>query len=543
MDLSRRPFLKLLLAAGAMPRVWASSDESPLLRVGIMTDTHVTPKRKSFERVEKAYALFRRKDVNVIVNCGDIANAFFPEAYKTYCEVRRAAYPDRTKAPDELYVWANHDTMNWPGKSSKGHPEAFAEVKRLLQIPNEAYDERVYAGFTFLVVPQWLDRQRYESMLDRACAANPDRPVFVFDHVPPRATTDNSRHWGDAYRREVLSRHPQVINITGHAHGSLRNEQNIWQGAFTNVSAGCLTYFDGEYVGTADNGNGQNHAVLVMELFANRAVFRRYSLIDGSEIGSEAPWTVVWPHDPQKAAYAPANAARRHAAPAFPEKASLSVCPSGAGLSVSWPRVETDGDVHFYRLELARREASGAWRTFAVREVRGDFWKEPAERRATLTDTLDAGYFQAGGPVRLTVAPVDFWNTAGRPLVWEGTPDLPAGELVWEGIPKGLEKDKWFKLRHWKELYDLPFVLPADGRYRAIVDFAAEQGVDETVAVSFKLKSTPYAAECSTPAGSSDLRYVFVSPRGWKKGDVCDLMVRYASAGRFQVKNIRVERI
>ena len=35
----------------------------------------------------------------------------------------------------------------------------------------------------------------------------------------------------------------------------------------------------------------------------------------------------------------------------------------------------------------------------------------------------------------------------------------------------------------------------------------------------------------------------FVASREWKKGDVCDLMVRYTSSGRFQVKNVRVERL
>ena len=519
-----------------------------VFRVGIMSDTHVTTNRASFARLEKAYALFKSKGVDLIVNCGDIAERFAPKAYTTYAEVRREAYPDPKAAPDELYCWAWHDAWGYGGKLSESHLEPYPEVKRLLGMTNEPYEERVYAGFPFLVFPQWLDKPRYESTLARVCAANPGKPVFVFDHVPPQATTEDSIHWGDTYRRDVLSRHPQVIVVSGHAHGSLRDERNIWQGAFTAVSAGCLTFFDGDFPGKDDNVRAQNHSVLVMELFSDRAVFRRYSVVDGSEIGAADPWVVHWPYDPKTAAQADENWSRRHARPAFPAGAVLSVeprspgqrasCPlQGTSLSVSWPAAADDSAVQRYRLELRRNG-----RRFALREQRGDFWKEPGERRLTYSDNVDAGYFTPGERVTIAVYPVDFRGNAGSPLMWEGVPDLPRGELVWEGLPKGIKKGEWFESPDWRTDYPLPFVLPKDGKYRCIVDLEADQDERGTVSLCFCGEGVRWPPECSTPIGRTDLRYVMLSGE-WKKGDSCALRICFPTQGKLRIRNVRIERI
>ena len=181
----RRGFIGGLAAAAACPAL--ADGEKPLFKVGLVTDTHVRTTRKSCERVELAYQLFKKHGVEMIVNCGDIADKFYPEGYAHYSAVRRETYPDPATAPRELYVWANHDRMDYPEDDSKNPLLAFPKVKELLGIPNEAYDEISHKGFTFLVFPQWLDAKRYESMIAKACAANPGKPVFIFDHVPPMA--------------------------------------------------------------------------------------------------------------------------------------------------------------------------------------------------------------------------------------------------------------------------------------------------------------------------------------------------------------------
>ena len=62
----RRGFIGGLAAATACPAL--AEDEKPLFKVGLVTDTHVRTTRKSCERVELAYQLFKKHGVEMIVN-------------------------------------------------------------------------------------------------------------------------------------------------------------------------------------------------------------------------------------------------------------------------------------------------------------------------------------------------------------------------------------------------------------------------------------------------------------------------------------------
>ena len=132
----RRGFIGGLAAAAACPVL--ADGEKPLFKVGLVTDTHVRKTRKSCERVELAYQLFKKHGVEMIVNCGDIADKFYPEGYAHYSAVRRETYPDPATAPRELYVWANHDRMDYPEDDSKNPLLAFPKVKDASCLMSEA---------------------------------------------------------------------------------------------------------------------------------------------------------------------------------------------------------------------------------------------------------------------------------------------------------------------------------------------------------------------------------------------------------------------
>ena len=511
----RRGFIGGLAAAAACPAL--ADDGKPLFKVGLVTDTHVRETRQSCERLELAYRLFKEHGVEMIVNCGDIADKFYPKAYAHYCDVRRETYPDPATAPKEIYVWANHDRMDYPEDDSKDRLLAFPKVKALLGIPNEAYDEIVFKGFTFLVFPQWLDVKRYESTIARACAANPGKPVFIFDHVPPLGTTENSYSWGSGGRRSILSKFPQVINITGHAHGSLRNEQNIWQGAFTNVSVGCLAQWGGDLVGR-QQPTLQNWSCIVMEVYSSKAVFRRFELKDRVEIGADAPWTVSWPYDPANAPYDRKRLCASRSKPQFPEGAKLTFKVNGtpfSSLAVSFPAATDTSTTHHYRLELARRGADGVWHTFVCRETRGEYHLPVDARGATLADAaISAGYFTPGEPCRFTVTPVNFWGGEGMSISAEWTPpEAKPVTRIWEGVPAPARDGEKFKFNGNAE-FSFPIgvweKIPVGTKLRLTADLLLEQG--DVRGVNFMLQSNPGRkrpfGSVLTPKGFSDLRYV-----------------------------------
>ena len=507
MNVTRKEMLFGLGATSVSPRLSAVQD-LPLIRVGITTDTHFGRKDvKGVEACEAAWNLFKRHGCQVIANCGDIADKFYPKWYEEVCRMRSRVFGDLQTAPKEIWVYAGHDRIDMPDDTDKQGLGNYALLKKMLKIPHEAYDSFSMAGFEFLVVPSVASPRRYEEMLSKACSKTPGKPVFVFDHHPGRMTTEGSEVMGDWDRLKMLSKFPQVVHLTGHSHGSLYSERNIHQGAYTSVSAGCLTYFTGAYTGTYTS-SGQNRAVLILEVHADYAIVRRYSILTGDEIGADEPWTIRWPYDPKKPFYSYENMRDRHPPATFPAGAVLSVSPvvlngkwfdgRGSKLSVRFPETGSRF-TWFYRLEAYRKDhASGRDIKILQQDIRGEYCKEPKDRTGKVKVTLDAAYFTAGEPICIKVTPCDFWGGEGKPLTWRGIAPADDGVLVCRG-----------------ELADGQYVLPpvpqsADGEdVKVVVDAEFDQPGVTPVCIGVKPCDFWWAARMTTPLGRTKLTYIF----------------------------------
>ena len=507
MNATRKEFMMGVGVATVAPQL-LGGEEKPLLKVGIMTDTHFgRPDVKGVERVEKAWNLFKNQGCAVIANCGDIADRFLPQWYAEVCSLRKRVFDDPQTAPREVWVYAGHDRINMPGDTGRRGLGNFALLKEKLHIPHEAYDQFSMAGFEFLVIPSAVDFTRYERMVADACRKTPGKPVFIFDHHPALRTTENSSIYGDGQRLKLLSKYPQVVHITGHAHGSLYNEQNIHQGAFTSVSAGCLTYFSEKYTGVAHRETGQNRSVLVLEAFADHAVFRRYSIDTGAEIGADEPWTITWPYNPKKPFYSHKNMRARHRPADFPPDTALAVSTvtmndakvSGRGekLRVDIPVTGSRFTRH-YRVEAYRFGADGTRVPILRHDIRGEFWRDPPKRAKQVSAILDAAFFEPGEKIELTVTPCDFWGGEGKPLMWRGTAPTDTCKVVWRG-----------------ELTDKAYRLPAfppevDGKgVKIFVDAEFNQPGPRPVEIGVKPCDFWWSARVATPLGHTKLTYGF----------------------------------
>ena len=561
--MNRREFVKVLVASGAgrlcVPSALAG--EVPLFRVGIVTDTHVQkipPDAKpsyrafledSYVRVERAYELFKRHGVSLIANLGDISHDYHPDGYKRYADIRRATFPDADTAPKELYVWAGHDWRGHPERNEqKACEQAWQTVRKLLGIANERTDSLVFGGFRFLVFPQYVDYAHYERMIAEACRKSPERPVFVCEHVPAYDTTEDSVIWGDRRRREILSKFPQVITLTGHSHGSLRNERNIWQGEFTNVSAGCLAHWNAPLPGCSDE-TYRSWGCLVMEVYPNRAVFRRFDLQDRSEIGAGNPWTVSWPFDPKTAPYNPRVRAAHEKSPAFPSGSQLTLTtddPSGfSDVRVSFPSAGPTDAVHFHRVELAKPDKGGDWVVFARCDVRADYHLRPKERHAVSSKRLSSAYFEGLKRCRITVTPVDFWGNAGQPLskVWD-VPRTARWKTVWAGVPAPAEAGRAFALGQPDLKFELPELpaaaVPKGVRLRIVADLKLK--LDDPTPLRFALygrMSGGFLFHLTPYGGDSDLRY---AQEFESAGDTrYAFRTRYGGRGSVLFRTFRIE--
>ena len=139
MKINRRQFIGGMAAAGTVPPFGVPAS-GRVARVGLVTDTHVGTTMESCARVRAALELFKKKGVEMVVNCGDIADRHYPDGYRCYRKTVNEVYPDPASRPIERFVYAFHDVCDYrPGSGwsvARDAAPAFADVHRLLEAPN-----------------------------------------------------------------------------------------------------------------------------------------------------------------------------------------------------------------------------------------------------------------------------------------------------------------------------------------------------------------------------------------------------------------------
>ena len=476
-----------LIAVGSALAGRLPADKVSVLRFGVMTDTHVGKTVKSCVRVRQALELFREQGVALVVNNGDIANRHWPEGYRAYRQVFEEVYRDVPR-PQELYAYAWHDACSYLGHPREqvvaDAPQAFEDVRKHLKAPNGHTAELRLGGYTFLVMPQFTGSKgfiswaEYERRVAEACKANPGKPVFVIDHVPPSGTVYYSVQWGCDASRRILDKYPQVVALTGHVHGSILSDRFIWQKDFTVVNAGCLCGWDGLLAGrfmTVPGGFGggcdkQEWGVLTVNVHPDCLVIRRWDVRDRREVA--APWIVPLPF---VAATAPHRWERQRAAaakPAFAPGAKVTAVPvEKDGVFVGFQVDFTDSakDATTYRIVAERRRTDGIWGERALCELFSDYSYRAADRRASLRYGMPAAYFTPSSDYRVSVIPVNPYGVTGSAISTQvKTPAVFApGTVVWtcddpmKSLPFFAQRDKPVR------------VVGADGFYGPLPDSTA----------------------------------------------------------------------
>ena len=556
MKVSRKSFIA---SAGAFAAMRASGAEKPLWTAGIVTDTHVRRTRESCAKFKMACDFFAKKGIDIFVNCGDIADHYYPEAYPILKEMSDAAFP--SKPPKKIWVYANHDRVD---RKDEPWEKVFADVKRLLGGTHDFYDVIDMKGWPLVVFPQFLDFAKAEKILSDVCA-NPKyagKPVILFDHVPPRGTTDNSDTWGSEDRMRVYSRFPRLVHVCGHAHSSLRSELNIWQGAFTVVGMGCLSGWAGHAVGRPPEGK-ESYGAVVLEAFEDRLVFRRFDVRTGCEYSADAPWAVPLPFDPATAPYRRERAAKGEPIPQFPAGATLSFKPDSpfTTLSLSCPCAEGPHGTYQYKVEAVAKKPDAA---SSRCDVFGQFHLPEGERKKYAEFRLNAAQFDPGSGYVLRVTPRNCFGGEGRPLEAEFVAPEPADGFVtlfesrdpmtecpfMSGLKDGerlAAKDGWYWIG--ADNYRLTFpdtVWKGAGLYRFTVDMRTVQDSSRTWTMLLRSqfpKTWNANARIATPQGDSGMVRYVIEANKKDPERTCSLLIREGVKGRIMFGRVRIDKL
>ena len=536
--------------------------EAPVMRIGLFSDTHWKANDPaSFKHTEIALNVFKREKVDGIWHLGDIADLHYPDAYRYY---RQTLFPKvfPENPPSELFVYANHDALRRDargGAERLSPDEMFAAVRRELGVPNAPDDRRVIRGYPVLIFQQFAKRETKEKALAEIVREFPGKPVFVLDHEPASRLPGGKT-------RGPYGKYPQVIHIYGHVHSPLRDENSIWQGTHTEVSAGCLYNWRGSLVGSVPPTKLATDFA-VMDVYPEKIVYRRFTVETGRE-GAE-PWIIPLPFDPKTAPYRVDFRKANTPAPAFAPGTSLSLTPDRpfAALKIGWPAAS--GEVYKYFVTIERKGADGKFRPIARTDCHSEFYLDRSRRTGKFELAVSAGYFDPGQTYRIAVAPAGFFGQKGAPVAAGFTP--PAERLRTEvlfesrdpmkemkaGLNRGKRpgeskplavKDGFYQYRGGYARLFIPAEawakLAGGKRFRFTVDMDSRQNYPAWTMVLNNPDPFRNANNRLKMPEGENLNYRYVienTPRGDR--DVYSLLLREGGPGEFRFNYVKLEKL
>lgn len=498
--MSRRTGRLVLALALACAGMAGFGEPVRRMRVGLLTDTHVTENPNRCELVRKAMALFARERVDAICHLGDLADTYSPKGFELYRQAVEEAFGD--KVPLTLYAFGGHDRNQYqlqPGETDR-EEAVWAIMKKYLKVSHGLYDLVEFRGHPFVIIQEYFRGDRAQQLIAKAVADYPGKPVFVLMHEPGIATTDDSCAWGNAAIRTICEKHPQVIHLSGHVHGSNRNEHNIWQGAYTEVNVGCLKHWYG-HIGNCSTWANYKYddGVMVMDVFDDAVTIHRYALRTGAEYRPGHPWSFPLPFDAATAPYAPATRRAKSRPPVWPDGAAVAVVGNARNGDVRLTVPEALHDEAVYRYTAELYDAAG--RRITLKQSLGEFWKTPeSTRTGKIEFEFCSAYFPTAGEYTVKVRPEDFYGNLGEART--ATVVRKAAETGWRTAwrakepmkelafgrgyskkPLAVSEDGWLHSEHSSIAITLPesSTLPAgSGRARIVYTLEDEHRADGT---------------------------------------------------------------
>lgn len=406
------------------------SGEAPLLKVGILSDIQYydQPSDWAYGNLEKALAMLAARQPDVLVIAGDLVeSAGHEDEFSSYRPLLKRYFG--AAQPPLVVCAGNHDVSCHPPRPLRESLDIFC---RNLDIPRESPASQTVGGYDFITVhEEGADEYGDDTLaglaalLDKAVKRAPDRPVFVVTHYPPFDTVPASALKPRMVKlRELLDRYPQAVSLSGHTHCPLEDERSIWQQEFTALNTATLSYGCLDVAKFFNCCNGilpfarEVVQMMVLEIYADRMVFRRFQVEEGREIKPEDPWVVDIPYRPSAARYTASRAAARKA-PEFPAGAQLFLRYDYGFAYVVFDCAVHEDMVFAYHVRVAAEDADGRWRERGSVDYAANFYRLERNRDKREFFKLPADLLKSGAVNRIEVYPMEPFGKTGAPLCVE----------------------------------------------------------------------------------------------------------------------------
>lgn len=297
----------------------------------------------------------------------------------------------------------------------------------------DRYDKSLDNFFTDAKL-KWL-----EAEIKKAVQADESgkKPIFVFQHEPPKDTMYGSVHTAaDEDLTKVLAKYPQVVDFSGHTHYPITDPRAIWQDTFTALTTGGMAYLGIPIAGHperdeslvvasnatgswVDTDEGFEHLDLesyirnatmyyIVEVSATHTV--RITVVDSMTNEAWGEPKVFTVGDPDEFVYTDARS-KKSVAPTWPTGAALSIVGNTYGrVKLAIPQATCDDVVQNYRVQVYTSMGTPIGEPQYVLACTYYGKNTPNILYANLTDLLPNTEYSC------TVTPVNSWGKEGKAL-------------------------------------------------------------------------------------------------------------------------------
>lgn len=467
MDIARRSFIgnAVALFGGAavagLPAVAAERRRRscPRVRFGILTDLHIGTEWMmgiNSAATEKALRYFMERDVDAVAILGDITNNGYIEQLEEFARIWNDVFPGNRgrngRKVEKLFVSGNHELATWrkfeEQDPARNIAPRIAEIwERCFHEPYVSAWRREINGIQFtgqnwrfgpgMTSGDAYRREDLKPVLNEALRlASPGDPVFHLRHAPPGNTCFGSGKGGFGTADQLFGEDERVFLLTGHLHTPVSHPQSIWQGSYSLMNAGVVTWTcfpDSGYPKELLSGAVYAKNQCMASVYGDEIVIERKSIWTGESLGGD--WRIPLPLNRADFPYTEEKLKAAARTPFFPASAklaaniamgenvlarmplSMNAAQGNGGVLLTFPSADVDSPddmVMYYEASAVRADDA---RCVSTRKFFTEFYRGREYLRGMCEHLFAAEDLPEGVPCRFEVRAVDFFGKKSSPLI------------------------------------------------------------------------------------------------------------------------------
>lgn len=462
------------------------------LRFGVLSDVHIRSS-SDITYFKRALEYFRENAVDAVMICGDIADTGRVDELQMAANAWFEIFPEN-KLPngatvEKLFVSGNHDWDRGTYTFTKNDPTLLRydfrnNWKTIWK--EDSYSkiwQKTVKGYVFIgnhwdctdlaseVTDCWHNVAAFDDLPAYLSAHQTElsgaKPFFYLQHSQQKNTCFGGRAWGEdtGVTTTALLNFPNAVTFSGHSHYSLTDDRSIWQGGFTAVNAGSLSYtglddtdppsgdivYENGYTGNAKTmpryaQQKSGKQGMLVSVYDDAIVYHRCDFYGTVSRTLGEDWVQPLPAADHPTAFSPATRAVALAAPQFPSGARLTATGGSAktrgnvsvpATTFTFPAANAGGGFrpYYYEVKFIGSDTANP----VMRYVLAQGFNAPLSDASAVGNsmaTLAASIVPAGKVVRVVVTPLSAFGTRGASISALADGDaLRAGAAVFkEGL-------------------------------------------------------------------------------------------------------------